>query len=253
MRGCATFDSFQANHKESDRQERKNEIAVYIPRYRTSQSVFTVYNAVRQSSRVFVKLFGQNTRGAETTRNENESHACGGCSLARRRKKILCRELHSTQMRKPENGGMGKKGLEGCSMGASLGGKGYDSGGVGCDGDIMWWCECNQLIGSSVSGKSGDRLKNVSVPDQRHNFSIMTAKGRLLAYSPQIHNSTRLGNTRDRFPWFPARFSSSLAPFTIKRKDEGSKAHYSMCHTSSGLTLIGSTLGCRGRLLPRAA
>ena len=30
----------------------------------------------------------------------------------------------------------GKKGLEGCSMGASLGGKGYDSGGVGCDGDI---------------------------------------------------------------------------------------------------------------------
>jgi len=84
-------------------------------------------------------------------------------------------------MRKPENGGMGKKDLEGRSRGASLGGKGYDSGGVGCDGDRCW-CECNQLIGSSLSGKSGVRFeeksseKNVSLPDQRHNFSIMTAK-----------------------------------------------------------------------------
>jgi hypothetical protein len=80
-----------------------------IPRYRTSPKCVTVYNAVRQSSRVFVKVFGQNTRAAETTRKRKESHACGGCSLARRRKKMLCRELHSTQMRKPENGGMGKK------------------------------------------------------------------------------------------------------------------------------------------------
>jgi hypothetical protein len=40
-------------------------------------------------------------------------------------------------MRKPENGGMGKKDLEGHSRGASMGGKGYDSGGVGCDGDLV--------------------------------------------------------------------------------------------------------------------
>jgi len=64
-------------------------------------------------------------------------------------------------MRKPENGAMGKKDLEGRSRGASLGGKGYDSGGVGGDGDLgaSGGASANQLIGSSVSGKSGVRFE----------------------------------------------------------------------------------------------
>lgn len=63
-------------------------------------------------------------------------------------------------MRKPESGGMGKKDLEGHSRGASLGGKGYDSGGVGCDGDLggASGATANQLIGSTLPGKSGDRV-----------------------------------------------------------------------------------------------
>jgi hypothetical protein len=66
-------------------------------------------------------------------------------------------------MRKPENGAMGKKDLEGLSRGASLGGKGYDSGGDGyrCDGDLGGGASANQLIGSSVSGKSGVRFEEI--------------------------------------------------------------------------------------------
>jgi hypothetical protein len=85
-------------------------------------------------------------QAAETTRNEKSVTRGGGCSLGRRRKNFLC----SGQKRKPENGGMGKKDLEGHSRGASLGGKGYDSGGVGCDGDLGGGASANQLIGSTV-------------------------------------------------------------------------------------------------------
>jgi hypothetical protein len=92
------------------------------------------------------------------------------------------------------------------------------------DGDLGGGASANQLIGSSLSGKSGVRFEGNHL---RRTFRFrMTAK---TSSSP-----TRAGNARDRFPWFPARFSSSLTlSCTIKQEYEGSIEDYSMCHTSS--------------------